>query len=381
MRVDKKSSFCKERFFSYVLGLIMCDKRKNCVQISKTLNKAHDWIYKFFCVENKIEKACCLMMDKIVCKMSKIRSGVLILDDSSICKLYARLIEGVYFLYNVSTRQETRGLTVIVIVWSNGLFTIPLRFQWLFNKKIVGIENYKSKSEIAKELVLKVKNKVPFDRILVDGHYTTIEFMNFLTLTGIKFVGKIARNKNIITQNGEKNQIKNHSKLKLSRNEKSKVISAEFRKTNLLFSVHKRKNRKGDFTLTYVVSNINAKGHPKIYLEMYKQRWAIEVMFRTIKQSLGLQDCSCRSIEKQSMHVWAVLAGYGFLQYIRYCNSFETPEKSILFLRAIGLKKSNLLFMSKFGSFENGYNHVPPPKTNFPMSSISPATHNFQRGA
>ena len=90
--------------------------------------------------------------------------------------------------------------------------------------------------------------------------------------------------------------------LKLFRNEISKRMTAAYHEMELYFSVHKRKNKSGEYQYVYIVSNMDLCA--KNYLKLHEKRWVIEKIFRTIKQLLGLNQCYSRFLEKQETHIY-----------------------------------------------------------------------------
>jgi hypothetical protein len=76
------------------------------------------------------------------------------------------------------------------------------------------------------------------------------------------------------------------------------------------------------------------KAKPSEHVRAYKIRWTIEKLFRTSKQSLGLQDCISTSLEVQLNHVTSVLLAYSLLQLECKVQRFSSPEEAIRSLRA-----------------------------------------------
>lgn len=120
----------------------------------------------------------------------------------------------------------------------------------------------------------------------------------------------------------------------------------------LHFSIHKQKKSSGDFVFTYIVSNINIEA--KNYLLMYKQRWHIEMMFRTMKQSLGLSQCASRDLQKQYVHIYSVFFGYSFLQKEKLFSFLKNPETA-----AKRLSHRNIdVLISQITSFDRNFGYV-----------------------
>ena len=143
-------------------------------------------------------------------------------------KPFSRMLPGVFDVFNTIFGRTERGFRKVVLAWSNSLVTIPINFSWIFHKALVG-EDYKTKSELAKELILFcLKHNIKFTHILFDAHYSTIELMKFLQKMRIKFVAKIPCNRKVTTKSGEFKQLKNISCLKLLRNKRSRAIEAVY---------------------------------------------------------------------------------------------------------------------------------------------------------
>jgi IS4 transposase len=71
-------------------------------------------------------------------------------------------------------------------------------------------------------------------------------------------------------------------------------------------------------------------------VKIYKKRWPIEKMFRTIKQHLSLQECQSTKMEIQLNHAAAFLLSYWNVVVLQKKKKFKTPEES---LRGAKLKK------------------------------------------
>ena len=341
----------KQGFLSYSLGLILTEGKSTCTKIASLFGIKHDFLYRFLSKANLFIPIFPELMFAIVNEFNRQKKGWLIIDDTVLSKRFAKMLEGVYSVYNSALGRSEKGFTLVVIAWSNGQVTIPLKFLCHFHKNLVG-ETYKTKSKLAKQLVLDCKDKASFSHLLIDGHYTTNFLMNALIKHDIKFVGKFPKNRVIKTKNGERTQVSKHSNLKLMRNKRSKQIRAEFAGMLLHFSVHKQKKRDGQFTFTYIVSNINTE--PKQYLFMYKQRWSIETMFRTMKQSLGLSQCASRDLQKQYVHIYSVFFSYSFLQEVKLSYFLKNPETA-----AKCLSQRNIhTLMSRITSFSRNFGYV-----------------------
>jgi len=331
-RVEKLSRKEKKYFSKYVIGLILSGKNKSCLGVSKIVKESHDCLYRVLCKMKKIIFPLKYFLIEKVKQFSKVKSGNLIIDDTGILKRYSHFIEGVFYVYNVLTRTEERALTIIVLSWSNGINTVPLGFKFFICKAIAKKEIYMTKSELAIELLEEFYHNVPFDFLLMDGHYSTkFCMLPFLCKRKIPAIMKIARDRKVTTKDGISEQLQKHPKLKLLKNARHATILAIFGESELYFSSHKRKRTDGAFETIYLVSTVSMKA--KEYVKTYAKRWEIEKMFRTMKQSLGLSASIARKIEHQNAHIHSVFFAYTFLQDVSFEFNYERPEVAITHLQ------------------------------------------------
>jgi hypothetical protein len=349
--LDELSKKIKKSFFYYVLGLILNKERKNCKAIARFFGMHHDSLLRFVSKTGLLIPLFPSLMISLAKHFSKKKLGWLIIDDTTISKTFARFIEGVFEIFNTAIGRNDRGLCIVVIAWSNGIVTIPLKFEWHHHKKIVG-DQYKTKTELGIRLLLACAYKIKFRYVLLDAHYTTVKMMRFLVEQRIKFVGKFPKNRVIMTPDNTRAALKKHYALKLLRNNRSQKTTGLFVGMTLHFSCHKRQMKNGEYSYLYLVSNINVKG--KEYLKMYEGRWFIETMFRTMKQSLGLSHCQCRDIDKQAVHIYSIFFGYSFLQKEKILNFFDKTEDAKRSLQGLKLEES----ISRINAFSGNFDYV-----------------------
>ena len=95
----------------------------------------------------------------------------------------------------------------------------------------------------------------------------------------------------------------------------------------------------------YLVSNCYY--HAKSYLKLYKQRWNIEVFFRTIKQDFGLAHCQSRSFKIQQAHTRSIFIAYTFFKYHKILDH----DESVSDLKQTSIVSSIASFCHNFGYY------------------------------
>jgi len=318
--------------------------------MSKRLGISHDRLYNVLSKSKILLPLFPKLMISIAKHFSKKKKGKLTIDDTALVKPFAKWLPGVWYIFDVIFGKTEKGFRKVVITWGNGIVTIPLKFEWIFGKDLVG-EKYKNKTQLGKQLILFcLKNDIHFTHILFDAHYSTIEMIKFLQKMGIKFVAKIPCNRKVRAENGIIEQLKKHPSLKLFRNKRSKRMTAIYHEMELYFSVHKRKNKSGEYQYVYIVSNIDLCS--KNYLKLYEQRWDIEKVFRTIKQLLGLNQCFSRFLEKQETHIYFIFLAYSFLENEKSKHNFKNPEAAATLLTELKIHDAEDLITSFSESFQ-----------------------------
>jgi len=143
-RVDCFSPKMKQRLFFYTFGLILNQTRKTCTRLAKKVNKCHDFLYKYLCSNEATSRFASKFLEELIDYHNKIKPGWLVVDDTFISKVFSRLLLGTWNIFNAAMGRPERGLCIVVLAWSNGLITIPVKFQWYYPKVITG-DSYKKK--------------------------------------------------------------------------------------------------------------------------------------------------------------------------------------------------------------------------------------------
>lgn len=351
-RIGSLAKNVKLKFALYVTGLILCPRRKTCVEIGKMLTQSHDSINRTLQAQSLLPRISLFLKD-LIYKLSMKRLGWLIIDDTLINKLYAKYIEGIEKHFDSSDKSYRQGFSAVVLAWTNGKKTIPLDFEFWFSKELVGAERYRKKIQIAQFLIKKViESEIEFKGVILDGLYASRDMIKFLNNLGIIFEMRMHSNRVITLPDGKKIALKDLTLLRMTRNQHSKTIRALWHGIELYFTSELRIDKTGKKSIVFIVSNWEAKSSE--HVRIYSLRWAIEMFFRAGKQYLGLQHCTARSIEKQKLHIFFIFYSYAFLQVNIDKKKFINVESIIKYFR--DLKPSLLIkqisaFNQNFTSF------------------------------
>jgi hypothetical protein len=258
------------------------------------------------------------------------KKGYFIIDDSAINKEYSCVIQGTSEVFDSLTSRPCLGFSIITLVWTDGISTIPVAYTYWYNKNVIGDE-YKSKIELSKELITLIPSSIEFHGVVLDGLYASQEMMAFLIEKNIKFVMRAATNR-VISCKGIKKTLKEHPALKLRKNEHSRTAEAQWNGLKLHFTSEKRKNKNGDTSIVFLVANFETDS--KNCVAIYRLRWDIEIFYRTAKQSLGLKDCQSTDLAMHKVRVYNVFYIYAFLQHQKKLQKSLNVESVIRYFRS-----------------------------------------------
>lgn len=308
----------------YLRGLILYPGKKNCSAIAKASNTNHDSVYEFF--EFTIEEQSVLQSFLSEAFLSlPLNKGVwyVNIDETIIEKVFSKSIEGVAYNWSSTHSDTIKGLSIVVAVITNGKITIPITFKTWYSLKDFP-DKHKTRIELAQGLMLEIHNKVSGIMFLMDGAFSSEGMLSFCLKHKMMYCMRFHSNKKVII-NGKEAQLRKHDDIKMSSRKKGRLVEGYYKELKVFIVVFKRKEKSGKIKLIYLVTS--EIGSPKKLINTYKKRWAIEKVFRTAKQHLGLKDCQARSAAKQEVHIFAVLVIYAFLEIQKINHRARNPEQ------------------------------------------------------
>ena len=177
-----------------------------------------------------------------------------------------------------------------------------------------------------------IRNKIPFDYLLVDSWFTCTELVDFVYHRHKKFhllgMAKMGNTKYMTTNWGELSakaiitKLKAKKEVKYSRHYRSHYAEIEvvLRKRSVkLFFCKRSKKEAWKVLLTTDLSLRFMRAY-----EIYSMRWSIEVFFSDSKRLLGLADCSSRDFSAHIAHVSLVMILYNILASIKRTLNYDT---------------------------------------------------------
>lgn len=289
---------------AYIKGLLCAFENKNCATLSRFVLMSHDSLTRV--LNRKGIDWQTLLQHLLLRTFGKLQGGYLMIDDTVIRKQFAKVIEGLGWIFDSEEKRSVLGLNIVVVAWSNGAVTIPLALR-LYRKK-----SGKTKIDLALELMSFCKNvlRLSPEFITFDSWYAASAVMKRCRHYGWSFVTILKKNRKL-----------------------DGIPIRKFRKNP--YWMMKGKLENGIEVLVvrhgakYFCSSDLFLSKTEI-LARYKSRWAIETIFRMLHSKLGLDECESRSTNAQLAHFHLALMTYSVLERersIRKWTIYETKRR------------------------------------------------------
>ncbi len=279
------------------------------------------------------------------------------IDDTLLRKIYSRFMQGAGMFFDTKIGRSIMAYKLVIGIITDGKFAIPIDCAYIFAKEILDSidEKFPTKDEIAKSFVKTAIKLFPDKKIIVvvDGLYTSVEFVRWCKLENIKLEARMHSNR-VVEYDGERIKIKDLLKkngLRPLGRQMARTISVAWHSIDLELTIVRRFDKKGRESIVFQVATYKAL--PREHVANYKKRWKVEELNRTTKQEIGLQECFSRSLETQHNHVASVLLAYAFAQLERKFSRLDNVEQA---LRRFETKTVNFL-IDRFSRFSKGFQH------------------------
>lgn len=250
-----------------------------------------------------------------------------ILDDTLLRKEFSEYIEGTDDFYDTKRNQLLRGIKLLVGMISDGKQSLPINNTFLFSTK-QRTDQKEIKREWIENSILLMKKEFSHTEftVVADGAFATKKFFEWCRENGIRAETRIRSNAKV-TIADQKISLKDIEQLKHKGRQKHRTVEVIWHGLSLFITAEKRIDKRGTESVVFQASTFHAR--PDYHVKVYKIRWNIEKMFRTTKQSLGLQNCFSTKRETQKSHITAVFLAYSFLQIDHLKRRLPTPEAAL----------------------------------------------------
>lgn len=221
------------------------------------------------------------------------------IDDTLISKTGEK-IEFASYHFDHCEQDYVFGHCLVTSHIVNGSFQTPLTFKHYLTESICGTEEFKTKVDLAIEIINECKSLCIGDYFLFDSWYFASEIAERIH----------EMHKNYIAMCKSNRKIKFEEKWLSVRNLPDKIPAKHVGKyeckelicemkglNHLVRIVCTRKDKEWKFIVTDDIDS-----PLEFIIESYAKRWSIEVLHKDLKNSLGIKDCQMRK-------------RYGFIRY------------------------------------------------------------------
>jgi SRSO17 transposase len=246
-------------------------------------------------------------------------NGIMIIDDTIVEK-YGKKISGVGKLYDHAKGRFVNGHCIVSMYYADEKTNYAIDYG-LYLKK--GSEGFRTKIEIAGELVTKYNSLIPAQTLVWDSWYTCKQLVDSVEETGKRWIGA-CRSNLLVWVDGRYVSIekwvaaipeKNFQKIKLDGRDlmiysKSLYIKSLGCEKRVIVSVCRDKN--GHYSRLYLLTN--RTDSTTNVISDYILRWKIESFHKDAKQHLGLGRAQVRNVEGIRRHWYLVFLAHSLLR-------------------------------------------------------------------
>lgn len=255
------------------------------------------------------------------------------IDDTLIKKIHSQIMQGAGLFFDTKIGRRIMAFRLVIGMVTDGKFTIPIACAYLFAKELLDLSGQKfpTKDEIAKAFATTAIKLFPDAKItiVVDGLYSTVEFLGWCKRNNIRLEARMHSNR-VVEYKGERVKVRDllHKKgLHPKGRQMARTVSVVWHEIDLELTIVRRADKHGNESVVFQIATYKAL--PREHVANYKKRWPIEMLNRTTKQELGLQECYSRSLETQHNHSASVLLAYALAQLDMKVRKLKTPEQAI----------------------------------------------------
>lgn len=309
-----------------VTGLILLEARPTQTRVARHLPaRCHDALNRLLREMPWSTRALTALLLAFAKRLG--RDGYLVLDDVIVEKAFAKRLAWASAIYSFAKKRKVWGMHIVVLLWCScdGHWRIPIGFRLWRPKRSCRSERYRTKPQLAAELVAVVVSAgLSVQYIVGDTHYTAGWLTKRLARLGLIWQGTLDP-KTIVVWHGKKQAVRELAEsLHLSwrqhlgvRARALRLYAPKYGQLRLVVT----RNRHGNYE--YLVSN-DLQADLTSIVKRKRSRWSIETIFRDSKQFAGLEACQCWVDAAMVRHVGLVLLTFVVLQLLR-----TTPAESV----------------------------------------------------
>lgn len=295
----------------YLIGLIYRNTRTSCVCLASLTGIAHNQLYRLLCSDFPYSRR---LWEWFAVKLVGER-GYLVLDDTT-WRRFTKKAEAVSFVWDSSVGKVVFGMSVVLLIWTDGKRKVPLGIR-------IWQKGGKSKVELAAELLRQAHTRgISPEFVLFDSWYAARIRLELIEDLGWHYISSAKRNR--LFEGVKIDKVFHH------RFGRAVGSLRRFRHQILLVKNGRKFLISNDVSLTSRV----VKSH-------YRFRQQVEETFRLLKQEFGWGKCRARSVKAQTAHLHLGLYALCLVQ-MKAVNCTVYQFKQNLFQAAIPTQNQSI---------------------------------------
>lgn len=258
------------------------------------------------------------------------QDGVLVLDDSTLDKFYAKKIEPVHRHWSGKHKAVVRGINLISLVWTDGDRILPLDYR-IYDKPKDGL----TKNDHFRAMLKAARERGFHPRaVLFDSWYASLDNLKLIRSYGWTFLTQLKVNRKVDFQRQGYRAV-------------SEVpITSEGTIVHLegfgLIKVFKVVSRDGG--IEYWATNDLTMDELR-RLQLAERCWAVEEYHRALKQCCNVERCQAQSGRAQRNHIQMAIRAFARLAWHFYATGISWYEaKTAIIREAVRAYRSQPLF-------------------------------------
>jgi hypothetical protein len=324
---------------TYVAGVILVDHGASLLRLSRYLPGASHAQLTRLLGERDLPALLMAALRHLARALSHILGPpVWIIDDVIVPKPASATLAWAKGLWCPSEQRYVRAINIVVLVASWGALRIPLGFRLWCPKECAAPQQYRTKLDLAVDLVAEaLGDRVACRFVVFDSWYTARPLTSYLDLHGLIWHGALAANHEVVWQ-GQRQRVDGLGRQLhdwYARRVGYPVASSAIYSRGL-GHVHLTRVRIGQPKRPhlYLVTN-DATCRPSQAWQCKRSRWPVEELFRDEKQLVKLAGCQSPRVQAQKTHIALVLVAWVVLQYLRQASSQTTGEVQEALIRTV----------------------------------------------
>lgn len=244
--------------------------------------------------------------------------GCLIIDDSTLDKLYSRQIELVTRHWSGKHRRVVQGINLITLLWTDGDRYIPIDYR-IYDKAKDGL----TKNDHFRKMLAQAQQRgfAP-EAVIFDSWYASLPNLKQIRTLGWRWVTRLECNRQV-NPDGQGNR-------RLDQVELSESGTRVHLKGYGFIQVFKIVATDSDIDY-WATSDLEMSDLQR--LRFAESGWMIETYHRGIKQFCGVERCQARSATAQRNHIELALRAFLRLEYHCYVNGISWFEAKTSIIR------------------------------------------------